>query len=114
MKAFASILLLFFIEAVCSAETLISMFSGKDFVDMFDVYGDSVAYLRNTTFIFKSGSLDTKIENVTDLRCNTAKGICIVGTDFVYTSFSVDTASFISTRQMVYTVRPQTLFRIHS
>lgn len=114
MKAFASLLLLFFMEAVYSAETLTSMFSGKDFIDMFDVYSDSVAYLRNSTFIFKSGSLDTKIENVTDLRCNTAKGICIVGTDFVYTTFGVDAAGAAITRQMVYTVRPQTLYRIHS
>lgn len=114
MKAFASILLLFIMKTIYSTETLTSLYSGKEFVELFDVYSDSVAYIRNSTFIFKSGSLDTKIENVTDLRCNTAKSLCIVGTDFVYTSIGVDAAGTNITKQLIYTVRPQTLYRIHS
>ena len=114
MRAFASILLLFFMETVYSAETLTSVYSGKEFVDLFDVFGDSVAYMRNATFVFKEWSLDTKIDNVTDLRCNTAKSVCIVGTDFVYTTLAVAAAGANITKQMVYTVRPQTLYRIHS
>lgn len=115
MKAFAFILLTFFTKTVFSAETLTTVYTGTDYVDQFDIYGDSVAFIKNiSTFVYKSGSLDTKLTNITELRCSTSKRSCIVGVDFVYTNFTVDPSSGSITPGMIYSVRPQTKYRIHS
>ena len=114
MKALAFSTLLFLINLVMSAETLGTVFSGKDFVDLFDILGDSVAYVKNSTVVYKGGNFDTKLDNITDIRCSSSNNICIVGTDFVFNTVAIDASGNNITRTMIYLVRSQTLFRIHS
>ena len=114
MKAISLILFVLFIQGTMSPATTGSIYSGVDFISLFDIYSDTVAYMNNATFIYKTGSLDTKKVNITDLECSTTKGICIVATDFVYYSIKVDPNGTNNTLKEIYSVRPQTVYRIHS
>lgn len=114
MKALAFVLLSVLMEWISSAATVNSVFSGSEFIDLYDVYSDSAAYLKGSQVIFKTGSMETKLENITDFRCSTEKKICLVGTDFVYLTIGANFDGTNFTRQMMYSVRQQTKFRIHS
>jgi hypothetical protein len=114
MKALAFILLPVLMELIHAAATVTPVFTGTEFIYQYDAFYDSAAFLKNGTMVFKSGSLESKLENITEFRCSTEKKICLVGADFVYLTIGANTDGSNFTRQMMYSVRPQTTFRIHS
>lgn len=114
MKALAFLFLATLLDALLSAETVTTVFSGSEFIDLYDVYGDSVAYMKGALMVVKSSTYDTKLENITDFRCSTTKRFCIVGTDFVYQTIGANLDGSNFTKQTLYMVRPQTAYRIHS
>lgn len=107
-------LLSFTCGSASSAGVVIPIYTGFDFIDMFDLFKNSVAYIQGDNLVFGSKSVATTLQNVTGFACNSDKGKCLVSVDFVIKEFTVDTTTGEMKSSGQYRVRDQSAYRIHS
>lgn len=112
MKAAVLILLLFILSISHAAVTVQSVYSGSDFIERFDIFNGSIAFINGDNLVYANKSIPTDLHNITDLACSTTAGKCIVSVDFVYKEFVFASGSF--TVNNIYRIRDQSNFRIYS